>query len=189
MGSSYFGGAGLPTWSLCCRVGACWGVKACGPTPTISRDAAVPRPRPPHHPPSPPPPIGSVPRAMCHVGSGAAQHPGATVEGNNLESKMSCFGNQFFGEPPRPPCPPKTMLRWRRENVFARRETIWRVPTGDLLFPANIVFGGQGGRAPFQRRRKRTRVKGVFIFILQIVSFLCQGWGSRCFCRRSAKEK
>ena len=88
---------------------------------------------------------------------------------------MSCFGNQFFGEPPRPPCPPKTMLRWRRENVFARRETIWRVPTGDLLFPANIVFGGQGGRAPFQRRRKRTRVKGVFIFILQIVSFVKGG--------------
>ena len=30
---------------------------------------------------SPPPPIGSVPRVVRHVGSGAAQHPGATVKG------------------------------------------------------------------------------------------------------------
>ena len=27
MGSSYFGGAGFPTWSLCVRAGACWSAK------------------------------------------------------------------------------------------------------------------------------------------------------------------
>ena len=91
---------------------------------------------------SPPPPIGSVPRVVRHVGSGAAQHPGATAEGNNLENKISFFRKPFFRKPMSPPCPPISMLRWRSEILFARRETIWRVPTGDLLFPANIEIGG-----------------------------------------------
>jgi len=62
--------------------------------------------------------------------------------------KTHFLENEISADRRAPLDPLKTMLRCSGENVFARRETIWRVPTGDVLLAANIALGGQGGERP-----------------------------------------
>ena len=72
--------------------------------------------------------------------------------------------------------PPKNNVAVEKGKCFRRKGNHLESLQRRSFDARQHCFRGAGGRAPFQSRRKRMRLKGVFIFTLQIVSFLCQGW-------------
>ena len=72
--------------------------------------------------------------------------------------------------------PPKNNVAVEKGKCFRRKGNNLESLQRRSFDARQHCFRGAGGRAPFQSRRKRMRLKGVFIFTLQIVSFLCQGW-------------